>query len=104
MACLHEIWKNLPHGCVTWIAQIRGCATVATERMHIVITPNLDGLADERLRAFAAPEEIQAAKDNIRRELQPALATQFADPQVCAFTRNLEPPPFASQCRIPPRS
>lgn len=139
--------------------------------MNIVINPNLDGLAGERLRAFAArltafasgdpairaaanaeatwalrspllngqtrayeaavrlfadlrllkwtiradacgielesppsprrqtatPSDVPAAKDDIRRELQPALAAQFADPLVRSFIRELEQPAPASR-------
>lgn len=153
-------------------ARVQGCpppgssGKFAKQFMHTVITPNLDGLAGERLRAFAVrltafasgdpaireaanaeaawalrspklngqtrayeaavrlladlrllkwtvradacgielesppsprrgaatPTEIRAAKDDIRRELQPALAAQFADPLVRGFIRNLEQP------------
>lgn len=139
--------------------------------MNIVITPNLDGLAGERLRAFAirlatlvdgdqairnvvnveaswarrtpllngqtrayeaavrlladlrllkwtvradacgielesplgvrnraaTPETIRAAKDDIRRELAPSLAAQFADPLVREFISDLEEPSRGSR-------
>ncbi|MBI4664260.1 MAG: DUF4338 domain-containing protein [Verrucomicrobia bacterium] len=43
-------------------------------------------------RRKATPAEVRAAKDDIRRELAPALAAQFADPLVRSFIRDLEEP------------
>lgn len=139
--------------------------------MNVLITPNLDGLASERLRAFAVNlagfgsgdpairdavdaeagwarrtallngqtcayeasvrlladlrllkwtvradacgielespvnhrnsaktnEAIRAVKNDIRRELAPSLHSQFADPLVRAFIRDLEKPPRGSR-------
>lgn len=48
-------------------------------------------------RQAATPEEIRAAKDDIRRELAPALAAQFSDPLVRGFIADLEQPPRGSR-------
>ena len=48
-------------------------------------------------RRGATPEAIRAAKDELRRELAPALASQFSDPIVRKFIRDLEVPPRLSR-------
>jgi hypothetical protein len=53
-----------------------------------------------RLRNRAATsDEISTAKDDIRRELAPALNAQFADPFVRQFIRDLEEPSHGSRRR-----
>lgn len=48
-------------------------------------------------RRSASTDEVRAAKADVRRELAPALAAQFADPLVRAFIADLEEPPRQSR-------
>ncbi len=48
-------------------------------------------------RSKASHEQVRAAKDDIRRELAPTLTSQFADPLVREFIRDIEEPRAGSR-------